>query len=302
MNTRKDRYAGAWYTDNAEALRKEIDGYLQQAENRHEKSRDTVCGAVLPHAGLYFSGRGIAQFFSALDPHTEEIIIIAPSHYAYIPPDTLTYAAFDAYETPLGEIPGVPKKYEQLQENYRSEQNRALEMEHAVEMFLPFIARENEKRRENENGGKPVHAGTLLISQLSNESFLRRIQQILTDWMGEENLRSRRTAVIASSDFTHYGTRFQYTPYGISSLHGIEDKVEQYDRMTAQRLIDGVYAELFDELERSRPTICGIAPAMIVSAIMRNQNRAGSIADYSNSNQFVSPDVSFVSYCTILWK
>jgi hypothetical protein len=167
-------------------------------------------------------------------------------------------------------------------------------------MFLPFIARENEKRRGN--GGNPVHAGTLLISQLSNESFLQQIQQILTDWIGAENLRSRKTAVIASSDFTHYGTRFQYTPYGVSSLRSIEDKVEQYDRMTAQRLIDGAYTELFDEIAHNRPTICGIAPAMIVSAIMRNQNRAGLIADYSNSNQFVSPDISFVSYCTILWK
>lgn len=307
MNIRKARFAGSWYSGDPIALRAEIDEFLETSAETyrtlHRKSKGkqkNAAAAVLPHAGLYFSGRGIAHFFNNLDSETERIIIIAPSHYAALSPDLFSIGNFNSFDTPLGEIPGL--KAESLASlEYTAPQQRAVEMEHAVEMFLPFIARFNALNKNKPNKRKTAVL-PLLISQVTGRDVLEKLSSALLEWIGLDSLKNNKTAVIASSDFTHYGERFQYTPFGMAPVEEVEKKVDTYDRGIAEKIIEHKYDEIFTELSLNRPTICGIAPSLIAAKIMESIGAEGEIADCYTSNRYVEPDSNFVSYCTILWR
>ncbi len=307
MRLRKARFAGSWYANDAVVLRTEIDEFLELVQKdlwkplshqgripEHHRSAP-VKGGMLPHAGLYFSGRGIAHFFHAVGSETEEIVIIAPSHYVPLIPDTLFCSAHEGFDTPIGTVSGIDLISRDTQHLLR-EHNRAVEMEHAVEMFLPFIA------RMNETAEVPISVGVLLISDISGKEELETLTDLLVDLLGKERLSSGKTVLIASSDYTHYGPRFAYTPFGTQDIPEIERQVEVQDREIAECFCSYRFQQLEDIRIQRDSTICGFAPGLLVSSVMERIGSVGMVCDYYNSNHFTGPDSGFVSYCTILWR
>lgn len=307
MRLRKARFAGSWYTQDPVVLRSEIDEFLElvqqdawhpiseQPKPKARKHPASVRAGMLPHAGLYFSGRGISHFFFSLGAETERVIIIAPSHYVPLMTDTLFYSTHDWYDTPLGRISASEIVPDASSQFFR-EHNHAVEMEHAAEMFLPFIARTREVSL------LPLSAGILLVSEISGERMLKAVTEELLQLLGEEELTSGRTVLIASSDFTHYGPRFSYTPFGTEDISSIEKEVEQHDRAIAELFSTYQFEKLIDAKSSRDMTICGFAPGLIVSSLMERIGARGEICDCYNSNHLTGPDIGFVSYCTILWR
>ncbi len=307
MRLRKARFSGSWYTNDPVVLRSEIDEFMelvqkdlwrplsQQSVPRKAQIASAVKGGILPHAGLYFSGRGIAHFFHNLGSDAEKIIIIAPSHYIPLIPDTLFCSTHDYFDTPLGRVPGTDLLAED-ESREMHENNHAVEMEHAVEMFLPFIA------RAREVSSQPISVGIILVSEITGKKPLEHLADYLENLLGKEEISQGRTVLIASSDFTHYGPRFAYTPFGTDDIPQIEKEVETQDREIADYFCSYRLNQLFDIKQQKDVTICGFAPALLVSLLMERIGARGIVSDYYNSNSLVGPDVGFVSYCTILWR
>lgn len=90
--------AGLFFPADADELRKEIDGYLQQAQ---PKVQGRVRAIVSPHAGYRYSGPVAAYAFKLLqgqEIHT--VVLLAPSHYARF--NGAALPDVDAFRTPLG--------------------------------------------------------------------------------------------------------------------------------------------------------------------------------------------------------
>ena len=106
-----------------------------------------------------------------------------------------------------------------------------------------------------------------------------------------------KTAFIASSDFTHYGRRFGYTPYGNYALERVKDS----DYKIASSLAVGDTEGVFSIHENT--TICGIAGAMILSYAAKLKGLKGEVGDHYTSYD-VYPDCAddFVSYFDVFWK
>ena len=105
--------------------------------------------------------------------------------------------------------------------------------------------------------------------------------------------------IIASSDFTHYGSRFGHTPFGSHVNAHVVSSVRSEDVRVATLLAHGQ----IDTLVRDRNTICGIAGAMIVSMVAKERGLEGYVADYYTSLDVLGGDASdFVAYGTILWR
>jgi|GEM_PF-298908 len=307
MHIRKARFAGSWYTNDPASLRAEVDEFSdlvqkviwkpisQEHEDTTAHEKRNVKGGVLPHAGLSFSGRGIAHFFHFLGNETTRIIIIAPSHYTPLPPDTLFCSSHDSFETPLGDVPAV-KLLDHDEKKILRKHDQAVEMEHAVEMFLPFIARAREVSQQ------PLNVGVILLSEISGTKQLRNISDDLLQLIGKDELAEGRTVLIASSDFTHYGPRFGYIPFGIDNVKEIENQVQQQDLHIAEQFCSCQFEQLMDIKKHKDLTICGFAPGLAVSSVMEKINAQGQVMDYYNSNHFLGPDIGFVAYCTLLWR
>ena len=245
------RFAGLWYPSSADELSL-ITGNPELHGNN--------VNAVLPHAGLFYSGGIIRNYFKSLSSSVKRVVIISPS--------------FTSSSTPLGDAETVP-----LSIPHAVQSEAALQAEHGVEMFLPFIA------------ARGLKVSYALVSSLSSvEKVYEKADLFKAEADGE-------TAFIASSDFTHYGPRFNYMPYS----RDMEGHVVESDSCCAALLAEGRIAEVFADFTKG--TICGIAPAMIVSALSSGEGLAGMRGPHTTSNDVSEePDENFVSYQSVYWR
>ncbi|MDD3929163.1 MAG: AmmeMemoRadiSam system protein B [Sphaerochaeta sp.] len=276
-------YAGSWYPADAKDLQALVAQSIEEARKRATYQRGPYRFAVLPHAGLFYSKAGIAPFFTASYPDLERILILSPSHYANLKSDILASAPLSGCQTPLGVLEGF--NLSSAQDKYFS----AIQSEHALEMVLPFIASMPDRPK----------VGLALISRFSDPDHIHAIADQLVADLGEENLRLGKTVVIASSDFTHYGPRFGYTPY----QDGAPKKVREDDLALSHLLCDGRVNEAYAFCASHHSTVCGYAPSLVVSDLAQRLQCTGWVADYYTSQDVSSSeDANFVAYSTILWR
>lgn len=321
---RRARYAGTWYDDDPAALRSMIAETLAEARRvqvareahvarearaRGEssssepvKGRCRPVAAILPHAGLHYAGRGIAGLFvSLLENPPDRIVIIAPSHYRPIPADVLVTSRAAKAETPLGHVPLFSGSLS-LPDSELVVDDEAVAIEHALEMFLPYIAY---------LGGSPAvmpEAALFLLSSVSSAQSVHHLAERFIGWLGAETLTSGECCLIASSDFTHYGARFGYRPYGPAvgkAWEPVTEQVRALDLRLAECFARGEYEEALTLREASTPppTICGFAPALIVSAVTSALGLSGTVEDrYTSFDITGRDDDSFVTYCRVQWE
>ncbi len=284
---RRAKFAGSWYPKNPKGL----EDLLGQAFSLVKGQPPSSTCALLPHAGLSYSALGMADFFYDLPPQAERLVLLAPSHTTSLNPDQLVGGDFTSYATPLGNVEGFSLRH--VHKGF----DQAIEREHAVEMVLPFIAYLNKKRE------KKIAYSPALISKVTNGFALAEICDNLVADIGHDELKSGRTLLVASSDFTHYGRRFGYDPYARLEKSAQREKVKEDDLVLARLLAEGKSEEALAFSHDKKLTICGIAPSAIVSEIAKRLHLKGTIASYYNSYDIApSSDDSFVAYSTILWR
>ena len=262
---RKAGFRGLWYPFTAEECRAYVGDIKRNGE---------IINGVLPHAGWPYSASMIKEYISGLSEDVKRIIIISPSHYHYLKPDYFTICTFDKAETPFGNadvIPFTPRS--------SIVSDKAVADEHGVEMILPFIGMAGN-----------ICVSFALISEITSLSALDRLSDELS-----ENIDTD-TAVVASSDFTHYGPRFGYMPYG---RKGLEKAIEK-DSEAASLIAGGRTDEVFNAFRTG--TICGIAAMMILSETSRKAGLHGWRGMHATSADSTGDDEDFVSYQTIYWR
>jgi AmmeMemoRadiSam system protein B len=96
--------AGTWYPDDPDILGRDVDGYIQEAENR------IVCASIkaiiAPHAGYRFSGPVAGSAYAAIAPLKDSIrrvVLIGPSHKVAF--DGIATTSATVYRSPLGDVP-----------------------------------------------------------------------------------------------------------------------------------------------------------------------------------------------------
>jgi len=292
-------FAGRWYSDDPHRLAADIEGDLARATALHGGVGRTVGAAVLPHAGLGYSGRGIAHGFVGRDSDSDtvrRILILSPSHYVPLHPAELLVETFDSHETPLGAVAGYPSLASRLIDSLGEEvrvANEVIEGEHGTEMFLPFIRRSL----------PDATVSLMLVPEITDEDRLRRWGAAIRHAFPAEH-----TLLIMSSDFTHYGPRFGYVPFGTPRRGGSAEEivaaVADDDRTVAESIARPDVAALRARLERPI-TVCGRYPIRLGLEVQYGGGRrlgSGEVVDYYTSREISgSDDVNFVCYAAILF-
>src|SRR5512140_4042253 len=100
MTVRPPAVAGSFYEGTPERLRAQVDKCF--ADNAAPQTKQPFIGAVVPHAGLMYSGHVAAAFYgSAVLP--KRFVILCPNHTGFG-----HFAAINregAWRTPLGDVP-----------------------------------------------------------------------------------------------------------------------------------------------------------------------------------------------------
>lgn len=288
-------FVGRWYPNHAPA----IDTLFQsQPLDRPQAvtSAPPLLG-VLPHAALMYTARGQRVFWERAALHREAlqetvdlVVVVAPSHYVPIPPDTTVGAAFSAHATPFGELPGATAAASGSTGLGDREDPATVEREHAVELLLPGIARYL---------GADIPVAAVLVGGLTSPERTRAAARRLLDRVG-----ARRVLWLVSSDATHYGRSFRWQPYGPGTWGELRDTLHADDTALVKSALHGDLAAYWTYLAQES-TVCGRYALALAVAAINEQAADGTVVhdhseilDYYSSAEDDETSQQFVCYLT----
>jgi len=271
QTVRKPAVAGQFYTENPEALRKEITAYLRAAPA--PSAGDDVIAIVSPHAGYMYSGRVAAYGYNLVrDRAYDDVVVIAPSHTEYFP-----YASVfpgTAYRTPLGDIPVdtelarlIASKGDLVRSDMKGHEVRPFQRsEHALEVQLPFL--------------QVSLGGFRLVAIVMGDQSSRTAEALGNALAGA--LKGKNALIVASTDLSHF-----YADAKARSLDGVFQ----------ERLRDFDPAKLLRDLSTKDTEACGGGP---VAAAMIAAKSLGAtkceVLRYANSGDVTGDTDNVVGY------
>lgn len=288
---RHTRYAGSWYESDPHKLKSQIERFLNLANPIVDQSSTqllsecnpplagTIEAIIVPHAGFLYSGTTAAFAFKAAQAQKiQRIFLLGPSHHVALRGACLPSATL--FQTPFGDLKVDSNTVDALKSyplfSIRPEIH---EIEHSLEMQLPFIYQAFGK----------IKIVPIVIGELKDESEARSIAKVLRSYMQEGDL------VVVSSDFTHYGPRYGYSPFSSN----IEENIRRLDSQAFTHLSKGKLTDFIAFQKETGDTICGIYPCQVLSALLPI-NSAGTLLKYSTSSDVhVDEEHNSVSYLAI---
>ena len=186
MKPRPPAVAGTFYEGTPERLRAQVDACF--AANATPAQKERFIGAVVPHAGLMYSGHVAAAFYG-LAELPKRFVILCPNHTG-----AGHFAAINregAWRTPFGEAAIDARLADALmaKTNLLAEDASAHAREHSLEVQLPFL-----QQLVPDFTFVPICLGAHRYDYA--EEIGRAIAEVLKD--------ERDVAILASSDLNHY--------------------------------------------------------------------------------------------------
>jgi AmmeMemoRadiSam system protein B len=246
---------------------------------------DGAVGGIVPHAGWIFSGRIACSVIQCLrgeeDPET---VLIFGRH---LHPGSANFIMSEGqWATPLGdlEIDGTIAKRLLREFDFTIETARSCEPDNTIELQLPFI------KYFFPNStivpmGLPPRASSLEIAKRSAD---------VVKEMG------RKALIVGSTDLTHYGYNYGYTPKGVGE-EAVTWVKNVNDKEIVDLMVDMDEREVIRKSLQNHNACCGGAAASAIAAARVLGARKGKKLIYGTSYD-VRPDSSFVGYVGIVFQ
>lgn len=282
MDTRRAVFAGSWYPRQADACEKEIQHYLSQKIEK-ELPDDGWTAGIVPHAGWIYSGHVACRVIHLLKgAPPADVVVIFGMHLHSGSPNHIM--ASGAWETPFGVLPVAENLAEHLMShfNFRVETPHRFIDDNTVEVQLPFV-----KFLLN-----PVKFLALGVPPAPQSI---EIGKAVGQWAVDNN---KRIKVIGSTDLTHYGPNYGFSPKG-SGRKAMEWVRDNNDRHVIDAILDMDPERIIQEgLTRHNACCAGAVAAAVAAAKQMGAGRAHEVAYASSYDR--SPGDSFVGYVGVV--
>ena len=272
---RKRSLPPGWYPSEMEDAADAI-----QAMSRSFPKRPDGNGiaGVVPHAGWEFSGCLALEVMSCISRSIDTIVIIG-GHMG--PSDGILCAMEDSYETPLGPLTADRELREALLSSLRIHEDRF--DDNSVEVQLPFARHVFPGARALGLRAAPSSAAIQLGSAIA----------------GAGKALGRRIAVIGSTDLTHYGPNYGFSPAGRGEKARAWVR-EVNDRLFIEALTNMDCKAILEHAGKER-SACSAGGALgAVSFAKEVGVSKGALLRYMTSFD-VHPAESFVGYAGVLY-
>jgi hypothetical protein len=316
MTSRKASHAGTWYSEDKQVLDKELDKWLSKVGKTEEPYPIKGCKALIaPHAGYAYSGPAAAWAYKSIDTtEIKRVFILGPSHHYYVDGCALSRCA--KYETPVGELPLDLDTINELKEtgNFEWMTLPQDEAEHSIEMHLPYVRKIF--------AGQDISIVPILVGAISKakEKFYG---SLLAPYLARPD-----TFFVISSDFCHWGTRFDYTFYypepapsdrpgirlsrtsGPSDSYSIHESISRLDHEAMDILTmppssaEKAHSDFASYLAKTKNTICGRHPIGVLFGTLAQSEKDNDVHStlqwvrYEQSSPCHSIRDSSVSYAS----
>jgi len=269
VQTRKPIVSGQFYPGDRNACIDEMNRCLEEY-TLPESLPETIVAGIVPHAGWVFSGSAAAAVFAAIKHRHERVdsFVVFGAAHAYFGRTPAIYAA-GAWLTPLGEVPIDEELARQLLDKGVAQTDSAAHTsEHSIEVQVPFI---QYLFRD---------AKILPIVVPPTDDAI----QLGTDTGEIIGCSENRIICVGSTDLTHYGPRYGFTPMGVGA-----EAIEWATRINDKKFIELALAlkpdgMLVDAAENSNACGPGAAAATVAAAARLGKTR-GTLLVHTNSNE-----------------
>jgi AmmeMemoRadiSam system protein B len=210
---------------------------------------EPAAAAIAPHAGWFYSGRIAAAAVSALDRDVDTVVVLGGHLPAGAPP---LFAEEDGVRTPLGTMPMDTELRALLRKETGGREDRY--RDNTVEVLLPMVH-------------FFLPDAKLLWLRLPAESASFETGRRIA---GAGKALGRKLAVLGSTDLTHYGDNYGFSPQGRGP------KALRWVREVNDRaFIDAVEAGLPEEILRRAETDQSSCSAGAVLGVLGFAQAAG---------------------------
>mgnify|MGYP000156111801 FL=1 len=290
------RRASAWgfHPFNRDQERREIERCFLSKHGVGEKPRVSedgarrIIGGVAPHAGLIYSGPVASHIYHRLarDGQPETFVILGVSHGGN--PGFATM--FDAvWRMPMGDVYVDSDLARAIvrHSGFVDINPEAHEGEHSIEIQLPFLQYVYGERFRI----VPITVG------YGDYEMCENVGIAIAEAVEEQG---RDVVVLGSTDFTHYGALYGYTPVGTRPFEKVLKWIYETDRSLIDAIISLDAEGLVRKVRENNYTMCGYLPVatMIVAAKKMGASR-GELLKYATSYDVQGSTDVVVGYASI---
>lgn len=287
MNIRRAYRAGSFYPADERSCRQELQRCFGDYQPPDEP--EIVRGGIVPHAGWMFSGPTAAKVFKSIgEKSTPEIFLIFGAVHVWGMGGKASLFNEGAWETPCGTI-AIDEELAQTILDDAPDEVQADQTshtgEHSIEVQIPFI-----QCLFPEAEIVPI----MVNPDVRAVQLGRRIGELL-------QRQKKQVCVLGSTDLTHYGPRFGFTPYGVgdeSIAPMKENDQELIELATSMKA-----AEVIREANEHRSACGAGAIAATVAAAQALGAERGYLLEHVTSQDIMPerPASDFVGYAGIVF-
>ena len=270
MQTRKPIVAGQFYPGQHDSCVDEINEYLESG-TLSEQLPETIVAGIVPHAGWTFSGALAAMVFAAIKQQHEKVhtFVIFGAAHGYFGQSPAVYDK-GIWITPLGEAAVDEELADTVLASATAVSDPdAHRTEHSIEVQVPFVQH------------LFVGAKILPILVPPNEQAVALGEAVGAIVGADEQ---RKIVCIGSTDLTHYGPRYGFTPMGAGA-----DAIQWASDVNDKEFIDLALKLQPKQMLTSAAENCNAcgagAAAAAVAAAKKLGKTKGLLLAHTNSNE-----------------
>jgi len=282
MARRRADFAGSWYPASASDCEKMISEFSRSAAPC--AAGTGKIGGIVPHAGWVYSGAIACNVIKCLSEGVPpETMVLFGRH---LHPSSGSYLMKEgSWATPFGDLEIDEALGESLagEFSFRIETPTRYEQDNTIELQLPFVRYFFPETKILPLGVPPAAASIRIGEKVAE----------LAESLG------RKIMVLGSTDLTHYGLNYGFTPKGVGET-AVGWVKEENDKRLVDLVVEMNAEGVLHEALRNHNACCSGAVAAAIATANRLGARKAEKLVYSTSYD-VRPDHSFVGYVGVLF-
>ena len=286
MKIKPCAFSGSWYPGTARVCEKKILGFIEENKTKGGDTGRLGIGGIVPHAGWVFSGRIACRVIRSLVPAEGQGVDTVVLFGAHMHSSDFGFVlASGGVDTPLGaiEVDGDLAAAFSSRAGLIPLSPSDFPDENTLELQYPFIRYFFPEARIVAAGVPPTD-----VAGRAGQAVVNVARQL-----------GRTIRIIGSTDMTHYGPNFGFSPAG-QGPDAVDWVIRDNDAAAIEALAALDISGILSQGLSRRNMCCPGAAAAAVSACKEKGAVKGLCLDYATSYEISRTD-SFVGYCGMLY-